>query len=374
MTDAGSSFIPGNEKRLATFFAGAPDAVIVINEQQEILDWNPKAEHIFGFTAQEVKGLHLSDTIIPLQYREAHVRGMQHFLATGIGPVLNKTVEITALRKSGEEFYVNLSISNVKMDGEWIFIAFVSDISERKRMEERLIRKEAELLQSKLIEEQKDAFISIASHELKTPLTTIKAYTQLALSHQEGCSDSLKSFLLKIDQYTGKLTHLLNELLDVSRIHTGNLNLASSKLDLKIFLEEVVASIQFITPKHQIIIEKNEHATVNIDILRMEQVITNLISNAAKYSPGRDKIIFRTGIIDGFVKVSCTDHGIGINDENLTKVFNRYYRVESSATEFGGLGIGLYISMEIIIQHGGEMWVESEPGKGSTFFFTLPLV
>ena len=141
-----------SEKRLKTFFQSGPDAVIVINENQQILEWNPKAEIIFGFTANEVIGKPLSETIIPHQYRDAHIRGMSHFLKTGEGPVLNKTIEITALHKKGHEFYVNLSVSNVKMGDEWIFIAFLSDITERKKTEEALIHKEAELLQAKLIE------------------------------------------------------------------------------------------------------------------------------------------------------------------------------------------------------------------------------
>lgn len=125
--------IEESEKRLSGFFNNGPDAVIVINELQEILEWNPKAETIFGFSALEVTGKRLSETIIPHQYREAHINGMNHFLRTGEGPVLNKTIEITALHKKGHEFYVNLSISSVMVDGEWLFIAFLSDISERKK-------------------------------------------------------------------------------------------------------------------------------------------------------------------------------------------------------------------------------------------------
>ncbi len=125
--------IEESEKRLKTFFQSGPDAVVIINHNQQILEWNPKAENIFGFTAEEVIGKPLSDTIIPRQYREAHLRGMSHFLKTGEGPVLNKTIEITALHKKGHEFYISLSISNVKMEGEWLFIAFLSDISERKK-------------------------------------------------------------------------------------------------------------------------------------------------------------------------------------------------------------------------------------------------
>lgn len=363
-----------SEKRLKTFFKSGPDAIIVINEFQEILEWNPKAESIFGFTAQEVLGKPLSETIIPIQYREAHKKGMAHFLKTGEGPVLNKTVEITALHKKGHEFFIHLSISNVKVDGEWLFIAFLADITERKKTEEALIHKEAELLQAKMLQEQKDEFISIASHELKTPLTTIKAYAQLALNvcTKTQYPDPLQQYLSRIDMYATRLNILMNELLDVSRIREGRLGLSKTTADMSVFLEEVIASMQHITSGHKIILQKNEPAKVEIDTLRLEQVITNLVSNAAKYSPGKEEIIVSSITKDNSIIVSVTDFGIGIPKGETEKIFDRFYRVDENAKQFSGLGIGLYISSKIIKQHNGKIWAESKEGKGSTFYFSLP--
>lgn len=367
--------IEDNERRLTTFFRSGPDAIIVIDENQKILEWNPKAEIIFGYKETEIIGMLLSETIIPHQYREAHKRGLAHFLKTGEGPVLNKTIEITALHKNGHEFYISLSISNVKVDGKWLFIAFLSDITERKKTEEALIYKEAELLQAKLLQEKKDEFISIASHELKTPLTTIKAYAQLALSVSKTEEHKpIQQFLIKIDQYASKLNSLLNELLDVSRLHAGKLRLTESEVDLNYFLPEVLNSVQQITQHHKIILEKNESAKIKVDSLRLEQVITNIISNAEKYSPGKDKIIVNAEQKDGSIVVSFTDFGIGIPKQNLTKVFDRFYRVDEAAKEFSGLGIGLFISSEIIKQHGGKIWAESDGTRGSTFYFSLPVI
>ena len=366
--------IEESERRLKIFFKSGPDAVIVINEHQLIIEWNPKAEIIFGYTAEEVIDKPLSETIIPHQYREAHKKGMAHFLRTGEGPVLNKTIEITALHKKGHEFYINLSISNVKMEGEWLFIAFVSDISERKKTEEALIHKEAELLQAKLLEEKKDEFISIASHELKTPLTTIKAYAQLALSlSKDNENETIQKYLIKIDQYAGKLNVLLNELLDVSRIHAGKLKLSRTEVEMDSFLSEVLNSMQQITPHHTIILETNEPAKINIDPLRLEQVITNIITNAAKYSPGKEKIIVNSIKKDNTIVVSFTDFGIGIHKEKINKIFDRFYRIDEVSKDFSGLGIGLFISSEIIKQHDGKIWAESIEGEGSTFYFSLPI-
>lgn len=365
--------IENSAKRLKTFIHSGPDAVIVIDENQEILEWNPRAEKIFGFTAEEVIGSSLAATIIPPQYRQAHNRGMAHFLKTGEGPVLNKTIEITALHKMGHEFYINLSVSNVKLDGQWIFIAFLSDISDRKKTEEALIHREAELLQAKLLEEKKDEFISIASHELKTPLTTIKSYAQLALSMvKDKYPDAVQNCLIKVDQYAGKLNSLINELLDVSRIHGGKLSINKTEVEMHSYLSEVINSMQQITTRHKIVIEKNEEAKVNIDTLRLEQVITNLISNAVKYSPGKEIIIVNAVKKEDAVVVSFTDYGIGIPPEKRTIIFDRFYRIDEVSKHFSGLGIGLFISAEIIKQHGGSIWVESQEGKGSTFYFSLP--
>lgn len=363
-----------SEKRLKTFFSSAPDAVIVINQEQEIIEWNPKAEVIFGYAADEVMAKPLADIIIPFQYREAHEKGMQHFLKTGEGPVLNNTIEITALHKNGYEFYIDLSISNVKMEGTWVFIAFISDISERKKTEQNLIFKEAELLQARLLEEKKDEFISIASHELRTPLTTIKAYSQILLDlSKEGTYAPFHGYLDKVDQCADKLNALLSELFDVSRIHAGKLSISRTDVAFDAFFTEVVGSMQHIIPTHNIVIEKNESCLAQIDVLRMEQVISNIINNAAKYSPGKKKIIVNSEKNDDTLTISFEDFGIGIPEEKIDKIFERFYRVDQTLRRFSGFGIGLYVSSEIIKQHGGKIWAQSKLGRGSTFYVSIPL-
>ena len=362
-----------SDKRLKAFFSSGPDAVIMINEYQEIVEWNPKAEAIFGFTAKEISGKTLTETIIPPRYREAHINGMQHFLETGQGAIINKAVEITALHKDGKEFDISLSISNVKLNDRWLFIAFLSDISERKKTEAALIKKEAELLQARIMEERKDEFISIAGHELKTPVTTIKAYAQLALANCKDCPDTIFNYLSKIDQFSSKLVFLLNELLDVSKINLGKLNLSKSEIHIGQFLQEVLDSIQYITTGHKIVLQQNAGVKTKADPIKLEQVITNLVSNSAKYSPGEKEIVVNSIVEEDEIIVSFTDYGIGIAAENIDKIFDRFYRVNELSIRFSGFGIGLFISSQIIKQHGGKLWAESAPGKGSTFYFTLPI-
>ena len=366
--------IKESEKRLKTLFRSGPDAIITFNEHQQILEWNPKAEIIFGYTAAEVTGKILPDTIIPDQYREDYKKGISHFLKTGEGPILNTTMEITALHKKGHEFYASINVSSVKMQDEWLFIAFLSDITERKKTEEALIHKEAELLQARLLEEKKNEFLSIASHELKTPLTTLKAYANLAFAlSKENSPESIQEYLLKVDQFSSKLNFLINELLDVSRIHAGKLTLTRTKVDTDLFLPEVLNAMQQITQTHKIILEENEPAKVRMDTLRLEQVITNIISNAAKYSPGKEEIIIKSIKRNNEIIISFKDFGIGIPNEKLDKIFDRFYRVHEESNKFSGLGIGLFVSSEIIKQHGGKIWATSNGDQGSTFYFTLPI-
>jgi signal transduction histidine kinase len=181
----------------------------------------------------------------------------------------------------------------------------------------------------------------------------------------------LKKNLVKIDQFTNKLNFLLSELLDVSKINLGQLNLSKTKIDFDTFLPDTLNSIQQIT-KHQLILEENASAAVTADPIRLEQVITNLISNSAKYSPDKNRIVVRSFIKQNEIIISFTDYGIGIAADNIEKIFNRFYRVDESAMKFSGFGIGLYVSREIVKQHGGKMWVESVVGEGSTFYFSLP--
>jgi signal transduction histidine kinase len=142
---------------------------------------------------------------------------------------------------------------------------------------------------------------------------------------------------------------------------------------MEAFIPEVLNSMQQITADHKIILEKNEAARVKIDALRLEQVITNIISNAAKYSPGKDEIAVNSVQKDGSIIVSFKDYGIGIPKEKLSKIFDRFYRVDEVSKDFSGLGIGLFVSSEIIKQHGGKIWAESNEGEGSTFYFSLPV-
>jgi PAS domain S-box-containing protein len=360
--------------RLSKFFRHAPDAVVVINEKQEVAEWNLKSELIFGYTYEEAFGIPLSELIIPHRYREAHLQGMARFIKTGVGPVLNKTIEISALHKNGSEFPVCLSISNVKIDEEWMFVAFVTDITERKALEALAIQKENELRQSQQLDEHKTNFLSVASHELKTPLTSIKGYTQIASKHAENSGDSkLVSFLSKINQQTNKLDHLIGDLMDMSKIETGKLAIVKRQVDFDSFLKDAIDSLRQVVEQHPVILLSSATVTVAIDTTRIEQVINNLVTNAAKYSESGSPIEISSYIKQQFLIVQVVDYGVGLAEENFDVIFDRFFRVKDISNHVSGFGIGLFICAEIIKQHHGHVWVESELGKGSTFNFSLPL-
>lgn len=227
----------------------------------------------------------------------------------------------------------------------------------------------------KELDHQKDLFISIASHELKTPVTSIKGYVQLLLArYSENADPFLKTSLLTVDKQIVTLTRLISDLLDLSKIKSGNLFLNKEHFQVTLLIEEIIDEIAHINPDYNFVFSGEKEIIVHADRERIGQVLRNLLTNAIKYSP-----VLRT------VKIECTttatssiisvaDSGIGISRNDQQKIFERFYRVEGKNEKtFPGFGIGLFICAEIINRHSGTIGVTSEPGKGSVFYFSLPL-
>ncbi len=217
-------------------------------------------------------------------------------------------------------------------------------------------------------------FISLASHELKTPITSLKIYSQSLSRQFEKKGDSkFKAYFKKMDQQTDKLSLLVNDLLNISKIQQGKLDFTMGIVDLNIVVKDTVEVIQETTKRHTIRIEGKIDKTVYADQYKIYQVLTNLLTNAIKYSPNADKVIVRLVPEKDFAVVTVQDFGLGIKEAYQKKIFEQYYRVENADEKtFPGLGMGLYISLEIVKRHGGIMNVVSAKGKGSQFSFTLP--
>jgi signal transduction histidine kinase len=224
------------------------------------------------------------------------------------------------------------------------------------------------------LESRKDEFISMASHELKTPLTSLQGYTELLqrrfkkLDNQE-----VLPYLAKMATQINQLSRLIADLLDISKIQAGKIAFAEDAVDIDALVHEVVENLQQTTSQHQIIIEGSEQHAIVGDKERIGQVLINLITNAMKYSPRAKRIIVHLTHTHETLTISVQDFGIGIPKAHQEKVFQRFYRVSSDKEQtYPGLGIGLYIAHQIIEHHGGKMWVESTEGQGSTVSFSLP--
>jgi len=226
----------------------------------------------------------------------------------------------------------------------------------------------------KRAERKKDEFISIASHELKTPLTSVKGYMQLlGRSIDKGDIEKVKDHLTKAQVQLEKLNELIADLLDISKIESGKLKFNKKHFVMDILLDNVTDIIRQSNPEFNIVRKGKAEQEIYADEMRIEQVIINFLTNAIKYSPGTHEIQINVNIKDDKIYLGVRDFGIGIGPEQQKHVFDKFYRVEETSIHFQGLGIGLYISAEIVRRHGGQIGVRSIAGEGSEFYFIIPV-
>jgi signal transduction histidine kinase len=267
--------------------------------------------------------------------------------------------ETVRLRKDGRPIDVSLSISLIKDRAGTIIGAakIARDITERKEFERR-----------------KDEFIAMASHELKTPLTSLNGFLQLLGRHIRKQQDEQGITIMnRVNRESTRLIKLVADLLDISKIQTGQLEYHEEPFDLDALVQEIVEMVQAGIASHHIRVEGQTCATVFGDKGRIGQVLMNLLTNAIKYSSQADIVIVHLSADSENVRVSVQDFGDGIAKEYQQKIFERYYQVSDSGNHpFAGLGMGLYLANEIIKRHRGSIWVESTQGQGSIFTFTLP--
>jgi PAS domain S-box-containing protein len=225
-----------------------------------------------------------------------------------------------------------------------------------------------------LAERRKDEFISMASHELKTPVTSIKGFTQVLRNRlKHGGDEQAQRFLERMDNQLNKLTKLINDLLDISKMQSGKLPLQNEMFRLDVVVREIVENLQAVTPSHKLRLDETTDVEVEGDRDRIGQVVINLLTNAIKYSPDSQDVIIRVTKDREEATVSVQDKGIGIDVIHHQKIFERFYQVTDPMEKtYPGLGIGLYISNEIIQRHHGQMRVASSKGNGSMFSFSLP--
>jgi len=283
--------------------------------------------------------------------------------------------------KTGDEFEMEFRLKN-KQDNYIWHLSRAIPVTDDKGEINMWIGVSTEIQKLKEEEKRKGDFLKLVSHELKTPVTSIKGYAQMLLSMLQAEGEikyetlPLTSFLERIDNQLSRLTRLISEMLDLTRIEESQLNLQQKLFTLNGLVDECVQDIEYSSRESQIKVIHKDKFDIYADYDRIGQVLINFITNAIKYSPDNKNIditVFKTDENQG--SVSVIDHGIGIAKKDLKSIFKRFYRVSGKNEEtYAGFGIGLYLSKEIIDRHGGQIEVRSDQGKGSEFIFTLPIV
>ncbi|MDV7695551.1 response regulator [Chryseobacterium soli] len=289
---------------------------------------------------------------------------------------LNIRDEFERCRKKGKALELEVRIKNIETGDYRYHLLRMSPVYEGDIVK-NWVGTFTDIDDQKKVEKEKDEFLSIASHELKTPLTSIKAYMQLLDRKLKLDKESPEAnYVLKVQDQIEKLNVLITDLLDVSKIENGKLKINKKPTNIEKVIDNAIETILQTHEENKVRIQ--HHAVVPdllipFDEIRIEQVLINFLTNAIKYSPENNQVIVTTFADEDEVKVSITDFGIGIPDFKQDAVFRKFYRVEESSLQFQGMGIGLYICSEIIKQHHGTIGLSSIVGEGSTFYFTLPL-
>lgn len=356
------------EEKIKQLIENAPDAIIVINESGLINVWNPKAENIFGWKAVEVLDKSLTDTIIPEQYREAHNLGMQRLLRTGETRVLNKTIEVTALKKNGQEFFVSLNISRATLPNGSLFIAFLRDISEQKKSEQELEQQRMRLERTNAELEQ---YAWVASHDLKEPLRKIRTYSDILMQMpKEDLPEEAWNRLKKIQESAERMDTLIEAILLYSH-STGDQEIELVNLDS--VLKEVLSDLEITINTKKARIRADKLPIIEGIPFQLRQLFQNLVGNALKYNRTDvpPQIDIETFQESGGFRITVSDNGIGFNPEFAAKIFQVFQRLVTKQ-EYEGTGIGLALCKKIVENHGGTIEAESKEGIGSKFIIQLP--
>lgn len=342
-----------SEKQYRDLSEAMPHMVWTCDENQNITYFNKKTEKFFGCSIEEN-----TPNLLDLIFQD----DLNAFNAAWKKAIDNKTsFEIE-----------HRSCSDDAQDCIWFLTRAIPEFDEYGNLVQ-WIGSSTDINEFKILQNHKDTFLSIASHELKTPLTSIKIYAQFLERALKKIGDAKNAeFAKKMDEQIIKLTNLIGELLDVTKINTGKIQLNEDYFNFKELIDDVVDEQQLST-SHIIVNNTKPVGTIYADKNRISQVITNLISNAIKYSPDAKEIVLETSIDDEFVQLCVKDFGIGMPEDKIDKVFEQYYRVSGDEQHtFSGLGLGLYIASQIVERSNGKIWVNSVLGKGSTFCFSLP--
>jgi len=345
-----------NEKRFRALIEKSADAIALVNLAGKVSYASPSTKSVIGYTPKEFQKQTNPFDLVPPDERETVTQLFEKLLKK---PGSSEHVVYRIEHKNGSLVWIESVMTNLINDPNVKAIVInYRDVSVRKELET-----------------QKDNFIGIASHELKTPVTIIKAYTQILQKRFEKLGDeAANQSLAKMNAQINKLNTLIGDLLDITKIETGEIVFNKVMFDFDSLLKETLEDVQLTSDKHDIKLRGVVNKQVYADRERIGLILVNLLTNAIKYSPKSKDIIVQSSIDKSNVVVGVQDFGIGIPRESFHAVFDRFFRVKTPKGDtFPGLGLGLYISAEIIKRHKGKMWIISQVGKGSTFYFSIPI-
>ncbi|HJV74034.1 MAG TPA: ATP-binding protein, partial [Noviherbaspirillum sp.] len=353
----------------------ADDAIICIDGAQKIILFNQGAERVFGWSAEEATGQHLH-LLLPARYHPGHGRHIESFDKSG--QTARKMAErgtIFAVRKDGTEFPAEASISKLEADGQQIYTVILRDISTRKAYEREL---EQAKERAEAAMQAKSMFLANMSHEIRTPLNAVIGMTSLLLNTH--IDDEQRDYAETIRASSEVLLTIINDILDYSKIEIGKLEIERQPFDLRRCVEESLDLLSSDAAEKNInlayFIDDSVPAALVSDVTRLRQILVNLLSNSIKFTHRGEVVVSVSAqpLEDNRheVRFSVRDTGIGIPAQRLTELFQAFTQVDASTTrKYGGTGLGLAISKRLTEIMGGRMWVESEVGSGSTFFFTI---
>jgi PAS domain S-box-containing protein len=382
----------GIEKRYRKLLEAAPDAILEVDRQGRIVLVNVQAEKLFGYKRADLLGQAI-EMLIPDRFLGVHPAHRDDYFQNPVMRPMGTGLQLFAKRTDGSEFAVDVTLS--PYEGGDRVICVVRDITERKRAEEQIRtlnqnlerQTEALITTNKALEVQnrevekanrlKDEFLASMSHELRTPLNSIIGFSDLLAERgDEQFTSKQKRFIGHIQQGARHLLELINDILDLSKIEAGHLELKYEEFNVSAAAAEVLATVRPIAVAKNIDVASTfaQELSLEGDRLRFKQILYNLLSNAIKFTAAGGNVSMACSQTDGRAQFLVADTGIGIPAEEHEAIFSSFHQVGTTTKGVReGTGLGLAITKRLVEQHGGRIWVESEPGKGSRFYFTVPL-
>lgn len=357
--------------RLRATLDTAVDGIIIIDAKGLIQDFNPSAERMFGWKAEEVLGKNIK-MLMPEPYQSAHDGYLQNYHKSGKPKIIGIGREVVGLRKDGSQLPMRLAVGRMDLPGEQLFVGFVSDISDRHALEASL-REAAEKAEQAAA--AKTTFLANMSHEIRTPMNSIIGFTELLL--QTRLDDTQRKHLQTVRQASKSLLRLINDILDTTKLEKGQFQLESLDFSLRAVAMQVESAMRLAAHAKQLEFRVDYPEELpefyRGDQLRVLQILNNLVGNAIKFTEtGRVELVFSQA--EEGVHIQVRDTGIGMTDEQVELIFAPFSQADASISRrFGGTGLGTTIARQLAEQMGGSIDVESSPGAGSTFHVRLPL-